>query len=885
MTAGRHDEARDYAFADRALALRRRAGLTQRDLAALLEVSEKSIQAWEAGLSYPGAERLKQLIAFYLERGAFVAGQEVEEAAALWATVLEKATRRTVPFDPTWFVSLRTAAVPVAPLPPMPAGDAQRRDHWGEAPEVAAFYGRDDALATLSRWLLVDRCRLVAVLGMGGVGKTLLAARFAREAASRFDVVCWRSLRNAPPVEEWLAAAIAALSPAQGLPPDGFAARLALLLELLQTRRGLLVLDNLETILEPGAPEARYREGYAGYGEVLRRLGEHLHQGCLLVTGREAPPELAPLAGERTPVRTLRLGGLGLEAGRALLQDKGLVGDDASWEALVAHYSGNPLALRIVGETIGAVFGGDIAAFLAQDADVFGGIRQLLDEHVGRLSTLERGIGSWLAVVREPVRFAELIADLGPRVTRGEAMEAVEGLRRRSLLEQGGHGTFTLQPVVLEYVTTLLVEALAREILAGEPALLVSHALLKAAAKDYVRHSQERLIAQPLLERLSGSLGNAAAVERRLLVVLSLWRGRSAEEQGYGPGNVVNLLRLLRGDLRGLDLSRLAIRHAYLQGVEAQDASLTGAHLSEVVLAEGFNYPTAVALSADGAYLVVGTSTGEVCLLRVADRTLLMAVQAHMGPVPGVATSGDGSLVVSGSYDGTVKLWEVPSGRLLATMHGHSSGVWCVALSADGHIVVSGGLDGTVKLWEAAPASGSPGRLLASLQGHDGGIWGVATSGDGRLVVSGSQDGTIKLWEAAPASGSSGRLLATLPGDTSGIRGVALSADGALVASGGLNGTVRLWETAGGQLLASLQGHTGGIWSVALSSDGALVISGSQDGAVRLWETESGRLLATLRGHTSVVYSVTLSGDGALAASGSQDGTVKLWETRSGRLR
>jgi len=65
----------------------------------------------------------------------------------------------------------------------------------------------------------------------------------------------------------------------------------------------------------------------------------------------------------------------------------------------------------------------------------------------------------------------------------------------------------------------------------------------------------------------------------------------------------VNLLRLLRGDLRGLDLSRLAIRHAYLQGVDAQDASLAGAQLAQAVLAEAFAYPTAVALSADGAFV------------------------------------------------------------------------------------------------------------------------------------------------------------------------------------------------------------------------------------------------------------------------------------------
>ena len=50
-----------------------------------------------------------------------------------------------------------------------------------------------------------------------------------------------------------------------------------------------------------------------------------------------------------------------------------------------------------------------------------------------------------------------------------------------------------------------------------------SHALLQATAKDYVRHSQEQLIARPLLERLVGAYGNADALERQLLMLLASW--------------------------------------------------------------------------------------------------------------------------------------------------------------------------------------------------------------------------------------------------------------------------------------------------------------------------------------------------------------------------
>ena len=205
---------------------------------------------------------------------------------------------------------------------------------------MPALHGRTQELATLARWVGEERCRVVQVVGVGGIGKTALVARLAQELAPTFPVVYWRSLRNALPVEEWLAGAIAALSAAQALPPEGLEARLGLLLELLREDRALLVLDNLESVLEPAAPRVRYRAGYEGYGEVLAQLGASAHQGCLLLTGREAPPELVLLAREHGPVRTLRLGGLDREAGHALLQDRGLAGDEAAWEALIARYGG-----------------------------------------------------------------------------------------------------------------------------------------------------------------------------------------------------------------------------------------------------------------------------------------------------------------------------------------------------------------------------------------------------------------------------------------------------------------------------------------------------------------------------------------------------------------
>jgi hypothetical protein len=228
---------------------------------------------------------------------------------------------------------------------------------------------------------------------------------------------------------------------------------------------------------------------------------------------------------------------------------------------------------------------------------VFGGIRRLLAEQLGRSSVVEQQVLRVLAVTREPATLAELCADLAPHVGRGSVLEAVGALRRRSLLERvdaAGRVAFTVQSVVLEYVTDRLAETMTGEIERGR--LLSEQPLMTAQAKDHVRQTQEALIGAAILQRLNA---HHPDTEQRLLTLLGCWRGQPTAEQAYGPGNVVNLLRKLRGDLRGMDLSRLVLRQVYLQGVDAQDASLAGARLEGAVLDEAFAYPTAIGLSAE----------------------------------------------------------------------------------------------------------------------------------------------------------------------------------------------------------------------------------------------------------------------------------------------
>jgi WD40 repeat protein/transcriptional regulator with XRE-family HTH domain len=879
-------------FRNLLLRYRGRTGLIQRELATRTGVSRSSIQDWEAGLSHPTAERLQALIQALLNADGLTVGRETAEARELWTEVQREAPRMHTSFDEVWFDSLlatharasRPPAVPPAPAPAPAPGDTlaahtepsvlQRAEDWGEAPDTLDFVDRTEELALLKGWVLEERSQLVAILGIGGIGKTSLAGKLAQAVAASFERVYWRNLRNAPPLSEWLPGAIGFLSDQQRVPPTTEAERFSALLQLLRQRRCLLVLDNSEALFEPGQLESRYRDGMSSYGHLLQIVCEAAHQSCLILTSREAPPELAVLAGS---VRTLQLAGLGAHDAQTLLAPQKLNGTSDQWVELNALYGGNSLALKVVGETIREVLAGDIAMFLNEtgESSVLGGLRRVLAEQVERSSALEQQVLRMLAVDREPTGVAQILAELGPSVGRGLVLEAIEALRRRSLVERAevaGPAAFTLQSVVLEFVTERLVEVVADEIQRGRPVLLNEQPLIRAQAKDYVRQAQERLIGAPIVQHVK-TLHGERETDHLLLTLLDAWRGRPTAHQGYGPGNVVNLLRVLRGDLRGLDFSRLALRQAYLAQVDAQDARLVDAHLAETVLAEAFDFPGSVALSGDSALLAAGTHTGQVWLWRVADRTPLWAVQGHTGPVRGVALSADGRLLASGGGDGRVQLWETGTGRALAPPRGNAGGVRGVALSADGRLLSSASEDGTAQVWETGT-----GRPVATLQAHAGGVWGVALSAGGDLLASAGGDGNVRLWETDIM-----RPVATLHAHSGAARGVALSADGRLVASGGGDGTAQLWETGTGRRVASLRGHTGGLWGVALSADGRLVASGGEDRAVRLWDADTGRPVATLLGHSGTLYSVALSGDGQLLASGAFDGTVRLWETGARR--
>ncbi|MCC3434476.1 MAG: NACHT domain-containing protein [Oscillatoriales cyanobacterium] len=335
-----------------------------------------------------------------------------------------------------------------------PAPTPQTRQNCSELPDISGFFGRREELGFLKNWISGDRCRLVAIFGMGGIGKTALCAQLAKQIQNEFDFVIWRSLSNQPSCQDLAIGLIQFICDCQGKKlPENLSDGISVLIEYLQAHRCLIVLDGVETILDTGGFAGKYRSGYEDYERLFRQIGESNHQSCLLLTSSEKSRDIAMLEGQTRPVRSYKLTGLDNMAAREILQERGLT-QEKQWDELIDCYAAHPLALRIVSAMILELFNGKSSEFIRENTVFLGQINHILSQQFQRLSVLEKDVIKQLATAGAPMDLAQLRGGLSEPVKTSNLMEALESLGWRSLIEKitvSGNVAFTLQPVVRKY--------------------------------------------------------------------------------------------------------------------------------------------------------------------------------------------------------------------------------------------------------------------------------------------------------------------------------------------------------------------------------------------------------------------------------------------------
>ena len=287
-------------------------------------------------------------------------------------------------------------------------------------------------------------------------------------------------------------------------------------------------------------------------------------------------------------------------------------------------------------------------------------------------------------------------------------------------------------------------------------------------------------------------------------------------------------------------------------------------------------YVSAVAISADGRWLLSGSDDHTVVLWDVVSGHPIRTLEGHEARIASVAMTPDATTALTGSDDLTLRLWDLRRGRCENTLFLKGK-VFCVALSADGRRAVSSaagsdnflGIDGTVvALWDL-----ERGRVLREFEEHTSAVKALALTPDGRYLATGSDDQTARVWDTV-----TGRSIRVLRGHTHNVSCVALSADGKRLVTGSWDRTVRVWDVRTGRCLAELRGHAGIVTAVCLDAEGNVAVSGSWDGSLRVWDLESNHCIRALHGHRGLVTSVALAPSAQVIASGSWDNTVRLWD-------
>ncbi|MBE9213908.1 pentapeptide repeat-containing protein [Plectonema cf. radiosum LEGE 06105] len=786
----------------------------------------------------------------------------------------------------------------------------KRRD-WGEAIDVSTFYGRNEEVNRLEKWILTDNCRLVTVVGMGGIGKTALSVKLAELVEDKFDYLIWRSLRNATPVNELLSDLIGFLSSEhQIVLANSLDKQIGQLIDCLRNSRCLIVLDNLESVLDSEQKSGSYRGGYEGYGQLLRCVADTRHQSSCIVTSREPPKGFSARKGDNLPVRMLALKGLSYQECQLILAQKGLSTSATQVNKLVECYAGNPLALKIAATTIEELFDGDVVDFLEAGTIICGEIFYLLDQQFHRLSILEKQIMYWLAINREWVSLKDLQSDIIDVVKTRDLLAALEALQSRCLIETQS-GKFTQQPVVMEYVIEELIEQVAQEIYHNEIEILNKYALIKAQTQDYLRNAQIQFILKPLIDKLFSFWVTKEIIQSHLNQILC--KLKSSPKPGYAAGNIINLLRQFDIELNNYDFSNLNICQANFQGINLQQTNFANCNLQKSVFTQTLGSILAAKFSPTGNLFATAIEN-QIYLWDVDNIRQLHQLEGHTGWVRAIAFTPDGKILASGSHDSTIKLWKVETGQCLQTITGHTSNIQSLAFNRDGTILASGSNDKTVRLWNM-----STGQCLI-LQGHTNNLcfvsfhpfdeklitastdntvrlWNIQTgeclqifhisinwllaiaiSHDGKTLVTGSDGNAVKFWDI-----ETGECIKTLPGYHSCVWSIAFSHDDKFIITGSEDNTIKIWDVETGECLQTLREHQQRVWLVDLHPDNQKLLSISEDQTIKLWDVSSRRCLKTLKGYSNWILSLAFSPDGQTLASSSQDGKVRLWDMQTGQ--
>lgn len=331
----------------------------------------------------------------------------------------------------------------------------QPQGRLGDLPKQSAlFIGRQQELADIQRILLDEPdCRLLTLVGPGGIGKTRLALEAASRSRQSFpDGTFFVPLAPLTSAEQ----IVSAIAESLHLHFYDAADPRQQLLNYLHPKKMLLVMDNFEHLLEGATLVSLILESAAGV-DILATSREALNlssESVYTLSGLSFPGDETAVASEETHYSAVELL---LEQARQLHPDFKPGAEALRMAARIARLvQGMPLAIVLAVHWLEMLSLADIADEIAGSLDILEtemrdvplrqrSVRAVFDSSWKRLAPAEQAAFMRLAVFRGGFtrRAAQEVAGAGLRTLRA--------LVNKSLIVAGREGRFEVHELLRQY--------------------------------------------------------------------------------------------------------------------------------------------------------------------------------------------------------------------------------------------------------------------------------------------------------------------------------------------------------------------------------------------------------------------------------------------------
>lgn len=333
---------------------------------------------------------------------------------------------------------------------------AQRTVRHNLPAQATPFVGREPELARISEQLADPTCRLLTLVGLGGIGKTRLALQVAAELANDFlHGVRFIPLASISTPEIM----ISAIANAFQLTLSGQEEPKMRLLNYLQGREMLLVLDNFEHLL-PGASLVTEILSYAPEVKILVTSRERLNLNAEWVV--DVPGLALPMNGSETPVSDYSAVQLFCQsANRVQANFSANVANSPAIVRICQLVEGLPLAIELAAASVRVLSPEEIAEEIQRGLDLLRtkhldvpkrhrSLRAVFERSWRLLSVTEQEIFKKLSLFQGG--FLRVAAEEIANVTLNELISLVD----KSFLRRSDSGRFEIHELMRQFAADKL---------------------------------------------------------------------------------------------------------------------------------------------------------------------------------------------------------------------------------------------------------------------------------------------------------------------------------------------------------------------------------------------------------------------------------------------